>query len=71
LGLKGSEIPIECRILNLADAYDAMTNDRPYRKAMKTEAALEEIRACAGKQFDPELVDLLINSFREERGEAH
>ncbi len=60
LGLKGGEIPIECRMLALADAYDAMTHDRPYRKAMDYEAALAEIRRYAGKQFDPVLVDPFI-----------
>lgn len=56
LGLKGKAIPLECRILSIVDAYDAMTNDRPYRKALTHEAALAEIVSCAGKQFDPDLV---------------
>jgi diguanylate cyclase (GGDEF)-like protein/PAS domain S-box-containing protein len=59
-GLAGCEIPLECRILAIADAYDAMTSDRPYRKAMSKEAALEEIRRCAGTQFDPELAEKFI-----------
>lgn len=57
LGLKGEEIPLECRILAIADAYDAMTNDRPYRKAITHEEAIAELRKCAGTQFDPELVE--------------
>ena len=56
LGLKGEEIPLACRILSIVDAYDAMTNDRPYRKAMSQEAALEELRRGAGCQFDARLV---------------
>lgn len=65
LGLSGEQIPIECRILSIADAYDAMTNDRPYRKAMSHETAIEEIRRCAGVQFDPTLVELFIQSWVE------
>lgn len=60
LGLKGQEIPLECRILALADSYDAMTNDRPYRKEMSQEQAIHEIRRCSGTQFDPELVESFI-----------
>lgn len=56
LGLAGQDIPLECRILAIADAYDAMTSDRPYRKAMTHEQALAELRRCAGTQFDPRLV---------------
>ncbi|PKM50278.1 MAG: histidine kinase [Firmicutes bacterium HGW-Firmicutes-7] len=55
-GLEGTEIPIECRILSIVDAYDAMTNDRPYRKALSEEVAIEEIKRCSGTQFDPKLV---------------
>lgn len=57
LGIKGEEIPIECRIIAIVDAFDAMTNDRPYRKAMSTDEALKEIKKQAGKQFDPYLVE--------------
>lgn len=60
LGIKGEEIPIECRILAIADAYDAMTNDRPYRKAMTKEEAIVELRRCAGNQFDPNLVEPFV-----------
>lgn len=52
---KGSGIPLECRILGIIDAFDAMTNNRPYHKGIPVQDALEEIRRCAGKQFDPEL----------------
>ncbi|MFA5384363.1 MAG: MEDS domain-containing protein [Eubacteriales bacterium] len=57
LGLVGQEIPVECRILAVVDAYDAMTNDRPYRKALRREDALMELRKYAGIQFDPIVVD--------------
>jgi HD-GYP domain-containing protein (c-di-GMP phosphodiesterase class II) len=61
LGLKGAEIPVECRIMAIVDAYDAMTNDRPYRKAMSHEDAVAEPRRCAGTYFDPEHVDLFLD----------
>lgn len=56
IGLSGTAIPIECRILSIADAFDAMTSDRPYRKAMSVEQAVVELRKFAGIQFDPELL---------------
>jgi len=59
-GLKEEEIPLNARIVSIVDAYDAMTNDRPYRKAMSNEVALEEIRRCAGTQFDPEIVEIFL-----------
>ncbi|MDR3566348.1 MAG: diguanylate cyclase [Negativicutes bacterium] len=60
LGLSGEDIPLESRILAIVDAYDAMTNDRPYRKALSVEEAVKEVRRCAGSQFDPKLVDLFL-----------
>ena len=56
-GLAGEEIPLIARIECCCDAYSAMTTDRPYRKARSSEAALEELRACAGTQFDPVVVE--------------
>jgi diguanylate cyclase (GGDEF)-like protein len=64
--LKGEDIPVEDRILAIVDAYDAMTNDRPYRKAMTAAAAIEEIRALAGIQFDPVLAEQFIQLLMEE-----
>jgi HD-GYP domain-containing protein (c-di-GMP phosphodiesterase class II) len=52
-GLAGEEIPIAARIFAIADTYDAMTSDRPYRSALSDAAAREEIARCAGSQFDP------------------
>ena len=68
LGLKGEEIPIESRILSIADAYDAMVSDRPYRKAIDDAIAKDELRKCAGTQFDPKLVDLFLSL--DESGEC-
>lgn len=56
LGLKGEEIPLECRILAIADAYDAMISDRPYRKALPHGEAIAELKCFAGIKFDPQLV---------------
>ena len=61
LGIKGEEIPLECRVLAIADAYDAMTNDRPYRKAMSQDEAKNELMRCSGTQFDPQLVPVFID----------
>ncbi len=63
LGIRGESIPLECRILAIADTYDAMTNDRPYRKAMRHEEAIEELQRKAGYQFDPDLIPVFINIF--------
>jgi diguanylate cyclase (GGDEF)-like protein/putative nucleotidyltransferase with HDIG domain len=57
-GLKGEDIPLEARILAIADAYDAITSLRPYRQRLSSREALAELRRCAGNQFDPELVDI-------------
>jgi len=65
-GLKGDEIPLGARILGIVDAYDAMTSDRPYRPAMTNDDAVAEIRANAGTQFDPALVDMFLKIIAEE-----
>jgi HD-GYP domain-containing protein (c-di-GMP phosphodiesterase class II) len=59
-GIKGEDIPIGARILTVADAFDAMTSDRPYRPGMSVEAAVAELRRNAGKQFDPAVVEAFI-----------
>lgn len=64
-GLAGQEIPIEARIISAVDAFDAMTNDRPYRAAMRVEEALSELVRGAGSQFDPGVVEVLITMVRE------
>ena len=64
-GLYGKEIPLAARILTVADAYDAMTQDRAYRKALSQEYALSEIEKNAGTQFDPEVVDVFVTLMRE------
>ncbi len=59
-GLKGKEISKEARIIAITDAYDAMTSDRAYRKGMDHQHAVEEIKRCAGTQFDPEIVKVFL-----------
>jgi putative nucleotidyltransferase with HDIG domain len=63
-GLSGEAIPVEARILAVADAYDAMTSDRPYRPAMSHEAAIRELERCAGSQFDPALAEIFLSIAR-------
>lgn len=58
--LTGDQIPPEARIGRVADAFDAMTHDRPYQPAREVAWALEELERCAGTQFDPELVPLFV-----------
>jgi PAS domain S-box-containing protein len=64
-GLKGKEIPISARIFALVDVYDALTSDRPYRRAWSKEQALDYIREQSGKHFDPQVVDTFLNVIPE------
>ncbi len=68
-GLKGEEIPLAARIFAVVDAWDAMRNDRPYRKALSVEEALAEIQKGAGTQFDPKVVEVFSALIREEMAE--
>lgn len=69
-GLKGKQIPLLSRILAVVDAYDAMTQDRVYRKAMPVESAIAELKSAAGSQFDPGIVEIFLR-IMENRQEDH
>ncbi len=68
-GLRAEQIPIESRIISVVDAYDAMTSDRPYRKALSGEKAVEELEKNAGSQFDPLVVKIFIELLKESHEE--
>jgi HD-GYP domain-containing protein (c-di-GMP phosphodiesterase class II) len=65
-GLKGEEIPLAARIFAAADVYDVMTSDRPYRKALTEQEALDYIRSQAGKHFDPKVAQAFLGMFESE-----
>lgn len=67
-GLQGEEIPLESRMMAIADAYDAMTTDRPFRSAKTPQQAVEEMMRLAGRQFDPRLIDV-FKTVLKRRGE--
>ena len=60
-GLKGEEIPVEARIIGIADAFDAMTANRVYRKQLDLEYVIGELKRCSGTQFDPKLVEVMLS----------
>jgi putative nucleotidyltransferase with HDIG domain len=67
---KGEEIPLEARILSVADVYDSLTSDRPYRKAMSPFDAKEIIEKGAGTEFDPHVVKAFLSAFRKRELEV-
>lgn len=64
-GLRGNEIPLGARMLSIADSYDAMVTDRPYRKALAKQIAIKELEKFSGSQFDPELVKVFVEMIQE------
>jgi HD-GYP domain-containing protein (c-di-GMP phosphodiesterase class II) len=56
-GLKGEEIPLLARIITVADSFDSMISERPYRPKLRIEDALSELKRCSGTQFDPQVVE--------------
>ena len=69
-GLKDNEIPLAARIIAVADTFDAMTTDRPYRKGRTADDAFDELKKLAGRQFDPSVVDAFLKAWPEiRRGE--
>jgi diguanylate cyclase (GGDEF)-like protein/putative nucleotidyltransferase with HDIG domain len=70
LGLSGEAIPLEARILAVADAYEAMTSDRAYRSSLDPQAAQSELQRCSGTQFDSRVVDTLISLLERETERA-
>ena len=67
LGLQGEDIPLECRIISIVDAYDIMTSNRPYHQAITAKEAIAELRKKTGIQFDPELVEQFIHVLEEAK----
>jgi HD-GYP domain-containing protein (c-di-GMP phosphodiesterase class II) len=66
-GIRGRSIPVEARLLAVADAFDAMTTPRPYRSALSVDRAMLEIAACAGTQFDPAVADAFLHVWSEQQ----
>jgi putative nucleotidyltransferase with HDIG domain len=66
-GLKGEKIPLGARIIAVADAFGAMTTDRPYRNALSLEEAVKELKKCSGTQFDPHIVDIFISILQDKK----
>jgi putative nucleotidyltransferase with HDIG domain len=64
-GLRGEQIPLLAKIVAVADTYDAMTTDRPYRKATEKETAIEELKRCSGTQLDQRVVEAFIQAYQK------
>ncbi|MCE5195194.1 MAG: GAF domain-containing protein [Nitrospiraceae bacterium] len=64
-GLKSDEIPLIARIIAVADTFDAMTTDRPYRKALTSETAFDELKKCSGRQVDANIVEAFLRAWKE------
>ena len=65
-GLKGTQIPLAARIFTVVDVWDALSNDRPYRKAWSQKKVLSYLREQSGKQFDPRVVDVFLNLIQDK-----
>jgi HD-GYP domain-containing protein (c-di-GMP phosphodiesterase class II) len=66
-GLKGEEIPLVSRIINICDSFDVMTNKRVYKEALNYEYAINELKRCSGTQFDPHIVKEFLELLEEEQ----
>jgi len=66
-GLKGEAIPLEARILAVADAYDAMTSERTYKKGISPEEAVQELKRCSGTHFDPDIVEIFVSQVHKDK----
>lgn len=70
-GLKGDQIPLAAKVIAIVDSYDAMTSDRPYRKAMELDVACAEILRCKGSQFDPEFAEAFVRMMTRTQAPAN
>jgi putative two-component system response regulator len=70
MGLRGEDIPMAGRIVSVADVFDALTSERPYKKAWSQQEAIEEIQRQSGRQFDPRVVEALLRVVNIEQHPA-
>ena len=64
-GAKNGDIPLSARIISVCDTFDAMTTNRPYRKGLNVQAALDELKRFSGIQFDPDVIDAFISAYKK------